>query len=605
MKKQVGLAVSIGLLAFGAYAQSGPAYVPGSAESVGLRRIVPDTLVWFNVFTMLPQIQGFVAGQDAGLGGALDPSARLLGDSTFLLSATLRSTNESSMMARNLVLIPATGGTPKLDSCLYDDTGTIYLRQCNEVRQDGNPGRVGGDMRYGATNYMTASETTLFNWPENLSFNSDGRYSNPFFTTITGDGGARTYAVQNFAVNPLTLAVTPRHLAADAIFYPELTNQIPPLGTQLGRTGSSPIGLANGNFVVVGQDQSRLIDPAATAAIGKIYAPDGTIVKSDFEVQTPGTDGSMWDSVGAWRGGFFAKPAGGITYCFDNDGNFQGTITNNSSAGVGFDTGRSDGTRYCSDIRSHYMFGAGKSPEANPGFTNMMLCAWDLKTRVWITNTIVSSPGNQDPTTDGFGVRAMDRANVACDAYDRVTVAYRLKPDGNIFPYDQIVARVFKFTGTNFIPLTPQFFAFIQHDGTNAFSGSVGFSSREPSVAMTPREIFIYAKGVWNAIPDATTTPTTADNSHCYTILSHPDPIPAPRPQMKITPGSQTTIISWQADAGLFVLQSSPATSPTSWADVGPQPAITRTAYVDPTDQYRMSVTTPTSPKFFRLVRHW
>lgn len=71
MKKQVGLAVSISLLAFGAYAQSGPAYVPGSAESVGLRRIVPDTLVWFNVFTMLPQIQGFVAGQDAGLGGAL------------------------------------------------------------------------------------------------------------------------------------------------------------------------------------------------------------------------------------------------------------------------------------------------------------------------------------------------------------------------------------------------------------------------------------------------------------------------------------------------------------------------------------------------------
>ena len=39
--------------------------------------------------------------------------------------------------------------------------------------------------------------------------------------------------------------------------------------------------------------------------------------------------------------------------------------------------------------------------------------------------------------------------------------------------------------------------------------------------------------------------------------------------------------------------------------DVSPQPAITRTAYVDPTDQYRMSVTTPTSPKFFRLVRHW
>jgi hypothetical protein len=607
MKKQVGLAVSVSLLAFCSYAQPGPAYIPGSAEDVGLKRIVPDTLVWFKTATLSPQLNGFVTGADTAPGSSVEATARLLGDSTFLLAASLRATNNSAMMARNLVLIPANGGTPKLDSEYYDDTGTIYLQQSNEVRQDGNPGRVGGDMRYGATNYMTAAECTLFNYFESAYFSSDDRYSNPFFNTITGDGSARTYAVQNLAVNPLTLAVTPRHKVAEALVYPEHTNQVPALGQQTGRTGSSPFCLANGNFVVVGEDRSRLVEPTQNAAIAKIYAPDGTIVKSGFEVQTPGTDGSMWDSVGAWRGGFFVKPNGGISYCYDNDGNFQGTITNNASSGVAFDTGRNDGTRFCSDIRSHYMFGAGKSPEANPGFTNIMLCAWDLKTRLWITNTIVTSPGNQDPTTDGYGTRFMDRCNVACDAYDRVTVAYRLKPDNYLFNNDQIVARVFKFTGTNFIPLTPQFFAFIQHDGTNVLTGpNVGFLSKEPSVAMTPREILIYAEGTWNGIPNATNTPTTSGTeSHCYTILSHPDPIPAPRPQMTITPGSQTTTISWQADAGLFVLQSSPAASPTSWTDVSPQPAITRTAYVDPTDQYQMSVPTPTAPKYYRLVRHW
>ena len=55
MKKQVGLAVSIGLLTFCSYAQE-PAYVPVTPESLGLTRIVPDTLIWFNSFTMKPQI---------------------------------------------------------------------------------------------------------------------------------------------------------------------------------------------------------------------------------------------------------------------------------------------------------------------------------------------------------------------------------------------------------------------------------------------------------------------------------------------------------------------------------------------------------------------
>jgi hypothetical protein len=604
MKKQIGLSAIVGLLAFcsSSYAQN-PPVIPVTAESQGMTRIVPDTIVWFSSSHVIPKLGGFVSGDDVGMGGSVEAGARLMGDSTFLLAASLKATNDptGTLISRNLVLIPAAGGTPKLDSELYDDSGQIYLRDTSTVRQDGNPGRVGGDMRCGAVNYMAAAETTLFNFPDPL-FNSDGRFSHTFWTTIVGDGGARTDTAENFRLNPLTLAVTPLNKAQDVIFYPEQKDASPPLGTQLGRTGSSPIGLANGNFMVVGEDRSKLVNPSGNAAIAKIYAPDGTIVKGDWEVGPVGTDGSMWDSVGAWRGGFFVKPNAGIAYFYDNDGNLQGSIDVNATAGVWFDQGRSDGTRYCSDIRSHYMFAAGKSPEANPGFTNIMLCAWDCKTMLWITNTIVSE-GNQDPTDLG-GTRFMDRCNLACDAYDRVTVAWRCKPDNGAWGQDQIAARVFAFDGTKFTPLTKQFWAFAEHDSDP--NNLAGFKGVEPSVAMTPREILIYAKGMWNTNASPTNPPVTADNTHCYTILSHPAPIAKVRPQMTIAYGSPNSTVSWLADAGLFVLQSTSTPGvPASWADVSPQPAITRTAYVDPTDKYQMSVPNGTSPKFYRLVRHW
>lgn len=124
---------------------------------------------------------------------------------------------------------------------------------------------------------------------------------------------------------------------------------------------------------------------------------------------------------------------------------------------------------------------------------------------------------------------------------------------------------------------------------------------------MTPREILIYAKGLWNTNANPTNPPVTTGpaSTHCYTILSHPAPIPKMQPNMTIIPGSPNSTISWQADAGLFVLQATATLNPTSWADVSPQPAITRTAYVDPTDRYQMSVPNGTAPKFYRLLRRW
>src|SRR6185369_14123300 len=213
--------------------------------------------------------------------------------------------------------------------------------------------------------------------------------------------------------------------------------------------------------------------------------------------------------------------------------------------------------------RSHYMFQAGKSPESG-AFTNIMLTAYDANTRAWIANTIVSSEGNQDVTTLG-STRLLDRCNVACDAYNRVAVVYRLRPDRAAFTQDQIAARVFSFDGTKFTPLTPTFFPFIEHDADP--NNRAGFKSIEPSVAMTPREILFYAKGIWNGTANPTNAVATMDNTHCYTILRHPAPIAAPRPVVTITKSGNNLNLSWNPDDGLFTVQTRSFVTSGAWAN--------------------------------------
>ena len=565
------------------------AVVPCSVEGLGMKHIVKDTLVWFSTSQSKPKIGSFVAGDQTPRAGAIEGGARLLGDSTFLLAASTWATNAPTQISRTLVLIPANGGTPKLDSTFYNDAGQIYLRETSTTRQDGNPGRVGGDMRYGAVNYMAGAEATLFNFP--ADFNLDGRYTNPFFNSIFLDASARTYAAQNFRLNPATLAVTPLSKAMDVMFYPEHINDIPAAGQQTGRTGSSPFSLANGNFVVVGEDRSKTTDATSgNVTIAKIYAPDGTIVKSAWQVSPIGSNGSMWEGVGAWTGGFWIRPQGNIAYCYDNAGTLQGSFDVNATAGVAFDTGRSDGTRYCSDIRSHYIFAVGKSPEGG-GFTNMVLCAWDANTRLWITNTTVGA--DSTIVLNSGGKRFYDRANIACDGYDRVTVVYRCKPDNFLWLNDQIVARVYQFDGTKFIPLTPEFFPFVEHDADpNALAGFVGI---EPSVAMTPREILVYAKGSWNADSNPTNTVVTANETHCYTIISSPAPIAVPRATMTITKSGTHAFVSWETAAGLFTVQKTASLTSPSWTDVTPGAGNV----APPVDAGAIGAT----PLYYRLVR--
>ena len=54
----------------------------------------------------------FVQANQAAEGSSVEATAGVLGDSTFLLAANSRATNDPANMSFTSVLIPANGGTP-------------------------------------------------------------------------------------------------------------------------------------------------------------------------------------------------------------------------------------------------------------------------------------------------------------------------------------------------------------------------------------------------------------------------------------------------------------------------------------------------------------
>jgi hypothetical protein len=188
-----------------------------------------------------------------------------------------------------------------------------------------------------------------------------------------------------------------------------------------------------------------------------------------------------------------------------------------------------------------------------------------------------------------------DRAAVAVDALDRFCVAYSLQPTAT-FTKRQVAARVMAFDGTRVTYLTKSFFPFVNFENdTNALRGLETF---HPSVAMTTREICIAAKGQINSTNNPVAGPDTAPQTVLYTVISHPDPVAAPRPTMTLNPSQDALEISWDADAGLFTLTSSPSLAADSWTKVTPQPAFARVG-----NRYQMTVTIGSDNLFFRLVR--
>ena len=234
-----------------------------------------------------------------------------------------------------------------------------------------------------------------------------------------------------------------------------------------------------------------------------IITPAGAVVKGPTLVDPR----DIWDNMAAYSGGFAIR-VHNLLYFFDNAGNPQYTNDINVSSGLSFGTGREDASRIGADIRSHYVYLAGASPEAP--HAPVCLAVWDARTGQCVaTNTVT----NTDPT-----VATIDQVTVAADANDRVCVAYDMNPDPSVWANNQVVARIGKFDGANVLWLTPSFYPFVNSE--NDPNNVLGYLTSYPSVAMTTNCICIAASGTVNSLNNNTVAPDTYPQTTLYTVIS-------------------------------------------------------------------------------------
>jgi hypothetical protein len=170
---------------------------------VGLTHVVPDMLVWWNQtgnYLTNGPINN-LADQAVNLGN-WEPNISVLGDSTFLIEANTFANDQTLLNQNNIVILqPTAGGAPKISYAFSTDAGVPFKGQLNLTRQNGNPGRVAGDKRVGAVNYLTAAEPRWGNC-RNSSPTAAG-------ITIRSTGDRRYVSTQPFSLNPSTLVSTP------------------------------------------------------------------------------------------------------------------------------------------------------------------------------------------------------------------------------------------------------------------------------------------------------------------------------------------------------------------------------------------------------------
>lgn len=493
---------------------------PGSIESVGLTRIVPDTAV-------------INQGQDAL--GNWEPYASVLGTSTFLIEANAFAEDTAEFQRYVVAVQPAAGGAMKLAEGFFADNGTPFRGQINASRQNGNPGRVAGDTRPGAVNFIVGGEASPHAYPE---FNTENRWAGGFNRLDDGRYGT----VQTFSIDPTSLTQTMLSKAQDSANGRLTAGE--PAGSQITRFGGDVAGLSDGNFVSVVEDKSLLRNEAGDAAVATIFAPDGTVVTESFKV----ADGSLWANVAAFNGGFAVRVAGKL-YFFNNAGVAQGDPVDQDTTGESFDRGRGDGTRMGGHINSPYVYLVGRVV----GSTAVRVAIWDGRTRELVTVADVSE--------GGFRADA-DRAAVGVDALNRFVVGWVSRPDG--YEQQQIAARVLRLDEATktVIPLTASFLPFI-----NA-APQGGIRTLGMSVATTTKQILVAAKGEINLQNQPDQGANSPRELNFYTVISHPAPVDDPTPP----PGPPAAVrVAVTRAGGNLTVTSDPSPLPAGWVlQLGP-----------------------------------
>jgi hypothetical protein len=473
-------------------------HIPGDISGENLSRIVSDTIIHNDT-------------GNANLNN-WEPYTSVLGNEVFLIEANTFAEGSTENQRYTVTLQPADGGPPVLGEAFYTDAGEPFTGQINGSRQNGNPGRVAGDKRPGATNFITGGEASphLFS-----GFKSDNRWSLGF--DRLGDG--RYGTVQSFSFDAASGVQTPNSTAFDAVTG-RITSGAGP-SSQISRFGGDLAGLSNGNFLAVVEDRSDAIN-AGTSAVGVIFEPNGTIVKDSFLV----SPGSIWSNVTAFKDGFCVR-ASATLFFYDNEGNLMGesaqdTALDSSGAPIIFNGGRGDGTRIASHINSPYVYLAGSTG------IDVFIAAWDSRTQSFVghsnVNELVAEFGGTGSDLVTFTADDVDRVGLAVDALDRIAVAFGSQPAN--FQNKQILCRVMAFNESDntFSHLTATFLAF----DNQAPDG--GILTERPNVSMTTKAILIAGKGSVNTGNNPGAGADTPPQTTVYTVFSHPDPQEDPTP---------------------------------------------------------------------------
>jgi hypothetical protein len=548
MKTQIKIAILAASLIFVSDALSRQfVYTPTNAAGAWVTTVVPDVLVWYNTNGT------YVAGPITDLADEAtnlanwEPYIDVMGDSVFLVGANTFADDGTYTNQQYVVTFqPVAGGPPVNSTDFFADNGTPYTLGIDLSRNNGNPGRVAGDRRIGATNFATMDETSA---GQLTPFQSNSRWTSnsAMFTGVN-----RYCTEQIYSLNPASLVQTPLAEAWDYVYGPMTAtdlgagNQAP----QLSRTGGRPIALDNGNFAMVIADGTGFLTSSGRSPVFTIVTPTGEIIAGPTLVTT----GEIWDNVAAFAGGFAVR-VGSFMAFYDDSGNFITNTDVNATSGLSFDTGRGDGTRIASDIRSHYVYLAGETPDSSPN-NPVSIAIFDPLTGNCVATSSVS---DINPA-----YASIDRVNVAVDALDHFCVVYDMIPYPTIWADDQIVARIGQFSGTSISFATPSFLAFINAENNSA--NVLGFLSENPSVAMTTSYICIAGKGSLNSTNNPAGGPDTTALTTLYTVIANPYAAAA-APTLSINKVSSTSVVvSW---TGAGTLQSATALNAhTSWTSL-------------------------------------
>lgn len=442
---------------------TGFAQVPADYSAAGVKVLVADT--WL-----------FNAGVDNA--GNWEPYTSIFGDGTIAVCAnTFADGTTSDSMNLKVAFVNPITGEIKDYWAFYTDAKTPYTGNLNEVRKDGNPGRVAADRRAGGVRYAVAMESTPYNYAE---FNTDKRWNKKF------NYDDRLMAIQIFektanGPKPISNVIDPVYGGGDIA-----GDQ----GAQQIRVGDVTF-LSNGNVLTIVEDRAMGIFPDGKAAMATIFNGEtGAVIKKPWNVAGDEATHESWSNAVAFKGGFAVK-TNAIVNVYDNDGNLK-YYMNQADWTTVKDMGRGDGSRLASNINSNYVYFAGLSETADVVLTRfdaVGTTASGLITDIAVLKGLKEIIVNEDQSTLAEPMK-FDRTNTAVDENDNVCVTYSAK-NTEASALDNVVARVFK---SDMTPGTPSFYAFKYHDTIDATEEK--YRSHEPAVSMDNNSIVIAADGI-------------------------------------------------------------------------------------------------------------